>query len=154
MGLLEGTDVNRHWLHKVAEYARNVKLATGSSLVRSFSGDSVGATDAWARMPFEIGYDYLIGESSKFLHRMSDGKIGNLNGPQMSILEIGAAWRGWRNALPEAMRLTWEMLLENEVALRESSFYTREALHHKEIAGKKGVVIRTPQRVQGAIDLL
>ncbi len=152
--LLEGTEVKRHWLHKVAEYARNAKLATLSSVVRSTAGNSIGVLDATVRMPFEIGFDYLIGQSSAAIHNISGGKIGNLNGSQMSMLEIGAAWKGFRLGMPEGGKLAWQMLLENDKALKESSFYYRESLHNKEISGKKGVVIRTPQRVQGAVDIM
>ena len=152
--LLEGTEVKRHWLHKVAEYARNAKLATLSSVVRSTAGNSIGVLDATARMPFEIGWDFLIGKSSAALHGLTGGKIGNLSGPQMSMLEIGAAWRGFRLGVPEGGKLAWQMLLENEKALKESSFYYRENLHNKDIKGAKGVVIRTPQRIQGSIDMM
>jgi hypothetical protein len=152
--LLEGTEVKRHWLHKVAEGARNAKLATLSSANRSLGGNSVGSLDAAARMPFEIGWDFLIGKSSAGLHGLTGGKIGNLNGPQMSMLEIGAAWRGFRLGIPVGGKLSWQMLLEDKKALGESSFYYREALHNKEISGTKGVIIRTPQRIQGAIDML
>ena len=152
--ILSKEEVSRSSLHKVAEYARNMKLATGSSLVRSLAGNSISMIDAWARMPFEIGFDWLIGKSSSGLNRLSMGWYGNLNGNQMSKLEIGAAWRGFRAGVPEAGKLVWDMLLERDNALDKSSFYRRERLHHKEISGTKGVLIRTPQRLQGMIDIL
>ena len=152
--LLSNTEINRHWLHKVAEFARNAKLATGSSLVRSLAGNSISMVDAWVRMPLEIGYDWALSGANYGLYRMTNGLYGSLNKSQMSKLEIGGAWRGFSLGWKEGARLAFDMLLERDNALAKSTYYTRERFHHKEISGVKGKIIRTGTRLQGAIDLL
>ena len=147
-------EVKRSALFKVAEWGRNMKLATGSSLVRSFAGNTIGTLDAYARLPFEFGFDYVIANSSKGLYRLSNGQFGNLSKNQMNRLEIGAQFNGHVNGFRGVGDLLYNMFIENDAALRKSTFFKREGFTHKDIKGKKGVVIRTGQRLQGMADIL
>ena len=147
-------EVKRSAWFKVAEWGRNMKLATGSSLVRSLAGNTMSTLDAYARMPFEFGFDYVIANSSKGLYKLSNGQFGNLSKNQMNRLEIGAQFNGHVRGFREAGNLMYEMFKENDVALRQSTFFKREGFTHKDIKGKKGVIIRTPQRLQGMVDIM
>jgi len=147
-------EIKRSSLFKLAEWGRNMKLATGSSLIRSLAGNSMSTLDAYGRLPFEFGFDYLISSTSKGLYKLSNGHFGNLSKNQMSRLEIGAQFNGHFRGFREAGNLMFDMLMENDVALRNSTFFKREGFTHKDIKGKKGVIIRTPQRLQGMIDIM
>jgi len=150
----EGKEIKRSRLFKLAEWARNAKLATGSSIVRSIAGNAFATVDAYARMPIEFGFDYLIRKTSGALYELSGGYYGNLSRNQMSRLEIGAQVTGYTKGFRKTGNLLYDMLMENDAALRESAFFRREGFTHKDIKGTKGVVIRTPQRVQGMIDIM
>ena len=152
--IMSNKEITRSRLFKLAEYGRNAKLATGSSLVRSLAGNSVSSLDAFGRMFFEFGNDYLIRKTSGALYELTNGYYGNLSKNQMNKLELGAQVSGYIQGFPEAGRLAWEMIKENDAVLRESSFFNREGLFYKDISGTKGKIIRTPQRLQGAIDIL
>ena len=147
-------EVKRSRLFKLAEYGRNMKLATGSSLVRSLAGNAMATTDAYARMPFEFGADYLIRKTSGALYELTNGYYGNLSPNQMHRLELGAQFSGYHRGFRKTGDLLYDMFMENDAALRESPFFRREGFTYKDIKGKKGVVIRTPQRFQGMIDIM
>jgi len=153
-GVYEGKEVKRSRLFKLAEWGRNMKLATGSSIIRSLAGNTMSSVDAYARMPFEFGADYLIRKTSGVLYELTNGYYGNLSPNQMSRLEIGAQFAGYHAGFRKTGNLLYDMLMENDRALRESPFFQREGFTYKDIKGKKGVVIRTPQRVQGMIDIM
>lgn len=153
-GIYEGKEIKRSWAFKIPEYGRNMMLATGSSLVRSVAGNTMNAVDANARMPFEFGADYLIRKTSGALYELSNGYYGNLSPNQMHRLEIGAQFSGYHRGFKKTGSLLYDMFMENDAALRESAFFRREGYSHKDIKGKKGVVIRTPQRLQGMIDIM
>ena len=150
----EGKEVKRSRLFKLAEWGRNMKLATGSSIIRSFAGNTMSSVDAYARMPFEFGADYLIRKTSGALYELTNGYYGNLSPNQMNRLEIGAQFAGYRAGFRKTGNLLYDMLMENDRALRESPFFQREGFTYKDIKGKKGVIIRTPQRAQGMIDIM
>ena len=152
--IYEGKEIKRSRLFKLAEWARNAKLATGSSIVRSIAGNAFATADAYARMPIEFGFDYLIRKTSGALYELSGGYYGNLSRNQMSRLEIGAQVTGYTKGFRKTGNLLYDMLMENDAALRESAFFRREGFTHKDIKGFKGKVIRTPQRVQGMIDIM
>lgn len=147
-------EVKRSRLFKVAEWARNAKLATGSSLVRSVAGNAFASVDAYARMPFEFGLDYAIRKTSGALYELSNGYWGNLSPNQITALELGAQVTGYTKGFKKTGNLLYDMFLENDVALRESPFFRREGFTNKDIKGAKGVVVRTPQRLQGMIDIM
>ena len=153
-GVYEGKEVKRSRLFKLAEWGRNMKLATGSSIIRSLAGNTMSSVDAYARMPFEFGADYLIRKTSGVLYELTNGYYGNLSPNQMSRLEIGAQFAGYHAGFRKTGNLLYDMLMENDRALRESPFFQREGFTYKDIKGKKGVIIRTPQRVQGMIDIM
>tara|TARA_R110000824_G_scaffold310171_1_gene497477 strand:- start:496 stop:2904 length:2409 start_codon:yes stop_codon:yes gene_type:complete len=150
----EGKEIKRSRLFKLAEWARNAKLATGSSIVRSIAGNAFATADAYARMPIEFGFDYLIRKTSGALYELSGGYYGNLSRNQMSRLEIGAQVTGYTKGFRKTGNLLYDMLMENDAALRESAFFRREGFTHKDIKGFKGKIIRTPQRAQGMIDIM
>ena len=152
--IYENKEIKRSRLFKLVEFARNAKLATGSSLVRSIAGNSFATVDAYARMPIEFGLDYAIRKTSGALYELSNGYFGNLSPNQMSRLEIGAQVTGYTNSFRKTGNLLYDMFLENDTALRESPFFRREGFTNKDIKGKKGVIIRTPQRLQGMIDIM
>ena len=147
-------ELTRSRLFKLAEWGRNAKLATGSSVVRSTTGNAYSSVDAFGRMFFEFGNDWLIRKTSGALYELSNGFYGNLSKNQMNKLELGAQVSGYYQGFPQGVRLAFEMLKENDAVLKESSFFAREGLYYKDIGGTTGVIVRTPQRVQGAIDLL
>jgi len=152
--IYEGKEIKRSRLFKLAEWARNAKLATGSSIVRSIAGNAFATVDAYGRMPIEFGFDYLIRKTSGALYELSNGYYGNLSRNQMSRLEIGAQVTGYTKGFRKTGNLLYDMFMENDAALRESAFFRREGFTHKDIKGFKGKVIRTPQRVQGMIDIM
>jgi len=147
-------EVKRSRLFKLAEWARNAKLATGSSLVRSVAGNAFATVDAYARMPFEFGLDYAIRKTSGALYELTNGYWGNLSPNQITALELGAQVTGYTKGFRKTGNLLYDMFLENDVALRESPFFRREGFTNKDIKGLKGKVIRTPQRLQGMIDIM
>ena len=150
----ENKEVKRSRLFKLAEWARNAKLATGSSLVRSVAGNAFATVDAYARMPFEYGLDYAIRKTSGALYELTNGYWGNLSPNQITALELGAQVTGYTKGFRKTGNLLYDMFLENDVALRESPFFRREGFTNKDIKGLKGKVIRTPQRLQGMIDIM
>ena len=150
----ENKEVKRSRLFKLAEWARNAKLATGSSLVRSVAGNAFATVDAYARMPFEFGLDYAIRKTSGALYELTNGYWGNLSPNQITALELGAQVTGYTKGFRKTGNLLYDMFLENDVALRESPFFRREGFTNKDIKGLKGKVIRTPQRLQGMIDIM
>jgi len=147
-------EVKRSRLFKLAEWARNAKLATGSSLVRSVAGNAFATVDAYARMPFEFGLDYAIRKTSGALYELTNGYWGNLSPNQITALELGAQVTGYTKGFRKTGNLLYDMFLENDVALKESPFFRREGFTNKDIKGLKGKVIRTPQRLQGMIDIM
>tara|TARA_E500000305_G_scaffold103111_2_gene98367 strand:- start:1299 stop:6539 length:5241 start_codon:yes stop_codon:yes gene_type:complete len=150
----ENKEIARSEWFKLTEWGRNAKLATGSSLVRSLGGNSFGMLDAYARMPFEYGWDFALRNLSKKIHELTNGEYGNLSKDQITRLELGAQVTGSFDGLRHVGPLLKDMFLENDKALRENAFFRREGLSHKDIKGFKGKVIRTPQRLQGMIDIL
>ena len=114
----------------------------------------MATTDAYARMPFEFGADYLIRKTSGALYELTNGYYGNLSPNQMHRLELGAQFSGYHRGFRKTGDLLYDMFMENDAALRESPFFRREGFTYKDIKGKKGVVIRTPQRFQGMIDIM
>ena len=122
----ENKEVKRSRLFKLAEWARNAKLATGSSLVRSVAGNAFATVDAYARMPFEYGLDYAIRKTSGALYELTNGYWGNLSPNQITALELGAQVTGYTKGFRKTGNLLYDMFLENDVALRESPFFRRE----------------------------
>ena len=152
--IVKNEEIDRSVLFQVAEYARNAKLATGSSVVRSLVGNTFAALNVYARMPFELGYDWMFNKSMGALHELTNGQYGNLSKNQINRLESAAMIRGHLGGFKKASRLAIDMFFENDNALRQSAFFRNEGFMYKDIKGKKGVVIRTPQRIQGIIDIM
>jgi len=150
---LQRKEIKRSRLFKIAEWGRNMKLATGSSIIRSLAGNTMSSVDAYARAPIEFGFDYLIKKTSGALYELSNGYYGNLSPNQMNRLELSAQFAGYRAGFKKTGDLLYDMFLENDAALRESPFFQREGFSYKDIKGFKGKVIRTPQRLQGMIDI-
>ena len=152
--IVKNEEIDRSSWFKIAEYARNAKLATGSSVVRGVSGNTFSMLNAYAKLPFEYGYDFILSNSMNALHELTNGQWGNISKNQINRLEYGAMISGHLEGLKKAPRLMLDMFLENDNALRQSAFFRNEGFLYKDIKGKKGVVIRTPQRIQGMLDIM
>jgi len=147
---------DRSKLHMIAELGRNMKLATGSSLVRSLAGNSISTLDAFIRMPIEWGYSHILAGGSGLINNLTYGKFGNLSRNQLNKLELSAQVNGflepYRNG--QVGKLMLDMLLEQDSAIKESKYFRREGFTNLDIPGKTGVAIRTFQRLQGMIDIM
>ena len=153
--IIKNEEIDRSSLFKVAEYARNMKLLTGSSVVRSVAGNTFAGINTYARMPFEYGYDWVLNNLiMNPLYELTNGKIGNLSKNQITRHEMLAQVRGHYNGFAEAGRLSYDMLFERDNAIRQSAFFKNEGFTYRDIKGKKGKVIRTPQRIQGIVDIM
>ena len=152
--IVKNEEIDRSSLFKLAEYARNAKLATASSVVRSLVGNTFAGLNVYARMPFELGYDWMFNKSMGALHELTNGQYGNLSKNQINRLESAAMIRGHLGGFKKASRLAWDMFFENDNALRQSAFFRNEGFMYKDIKGLKGKIIRTPQRIQGIIDIM
>jgi hypothetical protein len=127
--------------HKVAEWGRNVKLLSVSSLVRSVVGNSVMQVFKYPETLTSAGYNKILstltGKSrDRFAREATADFVGTMSGARTGFTEA------------------WKMIKEEALSIEESAFLEQEVGRHAQgaIGGTLGKVIRTPQRLQGAID--
>ena len=129
-------------MEKIAEFARNAKLASLSGLVRSVVGNTTMQLFKYPELVGEITGNKIrkaiMGESSDRTYR-----------------ELAADWVGFKSGMREGFTTAWEVVKENQAAVERNVFLMEETGRPAgAIEGKKGVIIRTPQRLQGAIDAM
>lgn len=130
----------RNWMDMVAEFGRNIKLASLSPLSKSVVGNTVMQLFKYPDLTTEIS----LAKARAAIFGIETDR---------TYKELAADWVGFKSGFHEGNRLAWEMVKENQKAIEENAFYSSE-INRPEgaIPGQIGTIIRTPQRLHGALD--
>lgn len=127
---------------KVAEWGRNIKLASFSGLVRASVGNTVSQL-------FKYPEILVSGATNKMLSAIT-GKTRD-----RYARELVEDFVGTKAGLKDGFKRAADIILENPTALQESVFFQMEiGTGGGAIGGKFGKAVRTPQKLQGAIDAI
>ena len=140
--LEKGKDIPPGLWDKVAEWGRNIKLASMSGMVRSLAGNSVMQA---FRYPEQLG--------SSVVNKMLSAVTGKQR--DRFAREIAADYIGTKSGMRDGFKRAWAMLKDSPTALSDNIFLEMEVPNSRgAIGGTLGRVVRTPQRAQGAVDLI
>ena len=141
------------WISKFIEFRRNNLLTAGSSIVRSLVGNTVNLTWTTLDMPLAGAYDMVFTNLGRGGRKVL-GKRG-LDSRSRSMWDIVSFTAGTVKGFRSGASTAYSMLKGDRKAVDNSIMYQRENFRTEgAIGGKWGKIVRTPQRVQGAIDIL
>ena len=148
---------NPNWLDKVVEWSRNMKLMSPSSVVRS----TIGNTSHWIMNVLDMQVSAL---NNKIISTLAKGVRKDLNEGGTPVVrdrqtrfhsESISFLEGTSHGLKSGVKKAGGMMLENPEIVNKYSMYGRESFNFDfAIGGAWGKLVRTPQRAQGAIDIL
>jgi len=158
IGAIEKVDKGEQltgWKYKFLEYRRNNLLTGVSSVVRSMLGNTVNMLWTTSEMPLASAYDAVFTNIARGVRKITGEKSPPVDMRTRKAYDTVGFLQGFVNQAPKSLKTAWGMLKEDPKIIKESSLYERE-LFNKDgaISGKWGVTVRTPQRVQGAIDIM
>ena len=159
------------FVSKIVEYGRNMKLMSMSSIVGSSVGNTAHMLLTLTDMPISAINNYILNSMDKTLRDAIYKDMGWGEPKVESVLtrrqtDIIAFAEGFYNYMPEAARKAWALMKEDPEAVAKHSLYSREAFKFNTAIGKGweplyeaigiefGTMVRTPQRAQGAIDII
>ena len=126
----------------LAEFGRNIKLATLSATVRTIVGQSGMQVMKYPEMVATAGWDRFL---SSFLG----------TGRERFLPEIPANVMGRIAGRKQKWNEAWRMLMEDPAAIADNAFLMGEVGRvGGATPGQLGWIIRFPQRVQGALDVI
>lgn len=140
--LEKGEKIPPGFWDKVAEWGRNIKLASMSGLIRSLVGNSVMQV---------FRYPEAFGSA------LANKVLATITGKRKDrfMQEIVADIIGTKTGIKDGLRRAAALLKEEPTALSDNLFLEMEIPDSRgAIKGTLGKVIRTPQRAQGAMDLI
>ena len=141
------------WKSKFVELRRNNLLSAGSSLVRAALGNATNLAWTTAEIPMSAAFN-------RFYTHLASG-FGKVTGRQIKDVQTRFAYevvgmaQGFGRGTKSGLKTAWQLMLENPEAVKNSSFFKREIISEGgELGGAWGKLVRTPQRAQGAIDVI
>ena len=141
--LLKRSDTAWKWV----EIARNFKLSSPASLVKSIVGNTVSHALHVGDMATAPFYNRVL---TKIANKWMGENFTQSVRAEEALLYFGGAKKGFKPALKTA----WDVLFERDAAIQENSYLQNEGFSERYISGVKGKLLRLPQNAQASLDVL